>query len=378
MLIVLLGCGDRGIGTNERAWLLTMRPVWIAAARAEHCPRPALRTPATGDGSTRLRRLNDKDGPEQHCLAEVRKLQPELGPCWPGQTCGPQALATIKPHPELLDACAPLFADIEELAHASEACSPTLAPSSPAEDEVVLNWGSLGNAIRLEIAPLVAAGQLGEAARRTLDTMRVVDDLGRKSTLLGTAFSSYVSFRMVDTLDELATDPRLTAGDARAMARDLDVLLASAPRWVDVMHHERAYMADFLGTEKTDFVPSLAELDVRTREFDRVCSGSLRDCVEHYDDIHDENAFAFKDYVQRLGLRDYALAFVRMQVELRVASIQDCSDPARRRAILAPWADHVIVGDECDPVVTPPMWERGSQYKPRPVPRALHCIAAAP
>jgi len=46
-LIVLMGCGDRGISAGERGRLLAMRPVWIAAAKAERCPRPALRAPTT-------------------------------------------------------------------------------------------------------------------------------------------------------------------------------------------------------------------------------------------------------------------------------------------------------------------------------------------
>jgi hypothetical protein len=47
----------RGIGANERGRLLAMRPVWIVAARTERCP--ALRKAITGDGSARLRVLNE-------------------------------------------------------------------------------------------------------------------------------------------------------------------------------------------------------------------------------------------------------------------------------------------------------------------------------
>ena len=68
-----------------------------------------------------------------------------------------------------------------------------------------------------------------------------------------------------------------------------------------------------------------------------------------------ENAVIdFKDYARRLGTRDAALTFVRMQIELRLARPEDCADPVRRRAILAPWADRVVVGDEHEPVVMPP------------------------
>src|SRR4051794_35460933 len=94
VLIMLLGCGDRGISANERTRLLVMRPMWIAAARSERCPRPALRTPITGDGSARLRVLNDRTSPEWRCLARVQELRTELGPCVPQEHCGPQTLAT--------------------------------------------------------------------------------------------------------------------------------------------------------------------------------------------------------------------------------------------------------------------------------------------
>src|SRR5262245_44401212 len=121
VLIVLLGCGDRGISESERTRLLVMRPVWIAAVRAERCPRPALRMPITGDGSGQLQTLSDRTSPERQCLARVRELRPELGPCMPNEHCGALTLATIQPHPDVVEACAPLYATVEALAHASEA-----------------------------------------------------------------------------------------------------------------------------------------------------------------------------------------------------------------------------------------------------------------
>ena len=42
-------------------------------------------------------------------------------------------------------------------------------------------------------------------------------------------------------------------------------------------------------------------------------------CVEHFDEVNVEGAADFKDYARRLGMRDSALAFVRMQIELRLA-----------------------------------------------------------
>jgi hypothetical protein len=332
-----------------------------------------LRTPTTGDVSARLLRLNnDKSSPEARCLARVKELQTELGPCLPGQQCGPQTLATIKPHDDVVEACAPLYATIDAVAHASEACS----PSDSADDLDIPPLAWLGNAVRLEVAPLVAKGQLGEASARVLDAMRLADDYGRKGTILGASFSIFIMSRLVDTLDEIAVDPRLTPDDARAMAHDLDVLLASAPRWDAIMRQEHVSVAAFLTSHGEEIVPVLADFETQDRDIRRVCSGTLRDCVTHYDEISGESATAFKAYAQRLGMRDSALAFLRMQIELRLAPASVCFDRSRRRALLQPWADRAVVGDEPQPVVTPPMWERSSDYKPRSVPHVLRCVTA--
>src|ERR1700742_2283 len=146
VLVLLIACGDRGIGENERAWLLALPPVWTAAAHAERCERPALRTPVTGNGSARLERLGDKSSPQRACLARVREgLRIELLPCQPNQPWLPHTLATIKPHPELVAACAPLYALIEDNAYASEACAET----AKWEDEGLADLYAIGNAVRI-------------------------------------------------------------------------------------------------------------------------------------------------------------------------------------------------------------------------------------
>jgi len=372
VIVALVGCGDRGISTNERARLLAMPPVWTAAARAERCPRAALRTPVTGDRSARLAAMSDKSSPEQQCLARVKELRTELGPCAPQEHCGPQTLATVKPHPDVVAACAPLYAAIDDVAHASEACTST----SVWNDDNVVSVLSLGNAVRLEVAPLAARGQLGEAARRVLDAIRFADDFARKSAVLGEMSSTAAAFRLADTLDELASDPRLTADDARAIARDLDVLLATSPRWDVIMRQEDAWGATFALTHDHDPVPELARFDARERELQRVCRGTLRGCVEHIDAEDIEGAGIFIDYAKRLGQRDYLLAFVRMQIELRLARPEDCNNPLRRRALVQPWADRAIVGDEAEPVVTPPAWQRITASQQTHAPRVLHCVPA--
>ena len=381
VLIVLMGCADQqGIGESERARLLTMPPVWTAAARAERCPRPALRSPITGDGSARLKVLYDKNSPEWRCLARVSELRNELGPCLPEEHCepqtlGPLTLATVRPYTDIIEACAPLYTAIEELAHASEACSPT-GDDDSVTDERARAFLSLSNAVRIEVAPYAASGQLGEASARVLDAMRFADDFGRKGTVLGAAFSTLVASRLVDTLDELAIDPRLTADEARAIARDLDTLLASAPRWDAITRKDQVWVANFAVSHSPDAVPLLAILEAQRRDIRRVCSGTLRDCVEHLDDVKEDHAADFKDYAQHLAQRDSGLAFVRMQIELRLARPEDCADPVRRRAILQPWADRAVVGDEREPIVTPPTWEYAPADRPRSVPRVLHCVPA--
>jgi hypothetical protein len=319
--------------------------------------------------------LNDKNSPERRCLDRVKELRTDLGPCLPKEHCASQTLATIKPHADLIEACAPLYASIEQLAHATEACSPT-GENDDVVDDAAMAFFSLSNAVRIEVAPYAAKGQLGEASARVLDAMRFADDFGRKSTILGVSFSTVVTSRLVDTLDELAIDPRLTADEARAIARDLDTLLASAPRWDAIMRQEQVWVANFAASHDEDAVPELAILDAQARGIRRVCSGTLRDCVEHLDEVKVEDAADFKEYAQHLAQRDSALAFVRMQIELRLATPDDCSDPVHRREILQPWADRAVVGDEREPVVTPPMWERVQSDLPRTVPRVLRCVPA--
>jgi hypothetical protein len=182
----------------------------------------------------------------------------------------------------------------------------------------------------------------------------------------------------VDTLDELAIDPRLTAGDARTIARDLDTLLASSPRWDAIARQEQAWIATFVASRDEDMVPELAILEAQARGIRRVCSGTLRDCVEHLDEVSVDGGADFKPYARRLGMHDGALTFVRMQIELRLAPSEDCSDPVRRSTILKPWADRVVVGDEREPVVTPPAWQRGPTDPRTPVPRVLRCVLATP
>lgn len=372
-LVLVMACsGDHGIGASERGRLLAMRQVWIAEARAERCPRPALREPVAGNASARLEALNDKSSPARRCLALLddpqKSLRTELGPCLPKEHCGPLTLATVKPHPDLVEACQPLYADIAATAHANEACANVFAWDLASIGPLV----QISNAVRLEVASLAADGKLGEASARVLDAMRFADDLARKGALIGAAMSIVAMQRLVNTLDEIAIDPRLTIEEARSIARDLDVLLETSPRWDAIMRQERAFAATELARHD-DTVPELARLETEDLAIRRVCSGTLRACVEHYDEV--PNGAILKPYVQGLGARDSALAFVRMQIELRLARAEVCADAARREAILQPWADRAVVGDEPEPVVTLPLWQRDPATL-NSTPRTLRCVPA--
>jgi Ca-activated chloride channel homolog len=71
---------------------------------------------------------------------------------------------------------------------------------------------------------------------------------------------------------------------------------------------------NFLTSQRDELVPGLAALEAHARGVARVCSGTLRDCVEHLDEVAVEGVADFKTYAKDLGERDSALAFVRMHV----------------------------------------------------------------
>ena len=382
LLIALFGCANE-IGECERVRVLTMRSAWIAVARAERCPRPALRPPVTGDGSALLVGLRDKHSPEGQCLARVSALHRELEPCEPGEGCPLTKLESLKPHPEILMACAPLYDKIERIAHANEACSPMTL-----DDDVTSDLGAsvfaLDHAVRIQIAPLVTKGEIGAAARHVIDAMRFSDDYGRKGTLIGPMMTVAMATDLVGTLDELLVDPRLTRDGARAIARDLEVLLASGPTFDAIMRQEDAWLAKNIDgmSQVKDIVPELLALEQRARGVRRACSRTLRECAEQLGEVKVDGPLGaiLDHYARRLGARDYALTFARMQAELRIASPEDCNDPTRRRAVLAKWLtpDQAVLGDELEPIVSPPAWQRKSTNSdwPKQLPWVLKCIPA--
>ena len=142
------------------------------------------------------------------------------------------------------------------------------------------------------------------------------------------------------------------------------------------MRQEDAWGATFAVAHSHDPMPSLARFDARERGLQRLCRGTLQDCVEHIEAVDVGGANVFIDYAKRLGHRDYLLAFVRMQIELRLARPENCNNPLRRRARVQPWADRAIVGDEAEPVVTPPPWQRITASEQTHAPRVLHCVPA--
>jgi hypothetical protein len=385
LLIALFGCAEDGprISTSERVRLLTMRSVWVAEARAERCPRPALRTPVTGDGSALLLGMRDRSSPDGQCLSRVRDLYDELEPCYPNADCTLPKLEALKPHPEVLVACAPLYDKIARLAHANAACSPiSLDLDVTGNNEA---WFlALDHAVRIQVAPLVAKGEIGAAARHVIDAMRFADDYGRKAVTVGPMMTVAMTTRLAGTLDELLVDRRLSTDEARAVAHDLDVLLASGLPFDAIMRQEDAWVAknlDELSPDK-DVVPMLLEIEQRARGVRRMCSATLRECAEHVGEVKLEGDLGSSSLLQiqarSLGSRDLALTFVRMQAELRTASPEDCNDPTARRRVLAKWLtpDQAILGDEREPIVSAPAWQRTDPPKRASRPWALRCIPA--
>jgi len=322
-LLVVAGCG----GGDDRAD--TVSAELIAAARAQQCSRPALRAPAIPDGTALLRRLRDHASPENQCLARVATLSTELKPpCPTDDDCALPKLATLKPYPEIVGACAPLYDTIARIAHASEACSPEIADTFDASDMSVAII-ALQHAVRLRIAPLVARGELAAAATHLLDALRVADDYGRGAVLMGAMESLAMITGLVATLDEILIDPRLSSDAARAIAGDLDALIATAPAIIPTMHQEAAWAAKrrkTIAKSDADADALVLAAERRTREVDRICGGTLKACVEQLGASTVDDAKDFAGYVQKFGTRDVALTFARMQAELRTVAAADCSD----------------------------------------------------
>ncbi len=361
LLVLIAGCGSEArVDADERARLVAKGSAWIASARAEPCPRPALRTPVTGDGSALLLGLRDRNSPEGRCLARVSRLRDELAPCAAGRVCALPKLETLKPYPEVLESCAPLYDKISRVAHASEACSPSNLDIGLNDDDAFVL--ALDHAVRIQIAPLVRTGDLGAAAGHVIDAMRFSDDYGRKAVLIGSMVSVAMTTRLVATLDEILVDPRLATEDARAIARGLDVLLASGPTFGAMVRQEDAWVAKNIEgfAKPEEFVPELLKIEQRARNVSRVCNDMLRACVERLGQVTVDDTLTFTDYARRLGERDFVLTFARMQTELRIAGAEVCADPARRRSLLSKWlaSEQASMGEEHEPIVSQPMWQR--------------------
>jgi hypothetical protein len=68
--------------------------------------------------------------------------------------------------------------------------------------------------------------------------MRYAEDYARSTPLTGRMVARAMEEHLARTLDELLSDPRLRADDARAIVRDLDILRASQPSFADVWRAE--------------------------------------------------------------------------------------------------------------------------------------------
>jgi hypothetical protein len=362
-VLVVLGCGrDHDVGADERARLYAEGSSWIEEARSERCPRAPLRTPATGDASALLFDLRDPHSPIGKCLDRVWSAFGQQ--CTSGTRCAVPALDSAEAHPDLLAACAPLYDKIDAIAHATAACSPM---SFDFDLDAIAPFAfvtALDPAVRLQIAPLVQRGELGTAARHVLDAMLFAEDYGRNATLIGAMLAIVEIEALVATLQELLVDPRLSTADARAIAHDLDTLLADAPTFAAVTRQECAWGASYIlrhpsSDPDRDAATALLSLERRRQ----LCSGPAQTCAMAFAPMTFDLEHVFGQYAEKLGKLDFLLAVARMQAELRITGC----DP---RA-LAAWRDHAVLVDEHALTVAPPAWQHGEAKRLTCVPATL-------
>lgn len=409
------------VPAHERTRLHELTNARLAQIRAERCPRAAMRSSALQqlDGTPLLAGLVDSASTQGRCLEVARKHRGAVEGCG-REGCTRLALAQASPIPEVLAACAPLYDAIAQNARATETCSPwSIDVRDPIASDVRVM--SLPFAIKVQVASLYAAGDLGAAAMHITNAMRFADDYGRKGYVVASMFASAMLRELARPLDEILVDPRLTAADARAIARDLDVLLVTAPTFVSVMRqefrfatsqlaHAVAYDA-YLGDPAQD---EALHREAAVRWLDRVenaCAGvPLRPCVETlratpapFDDTAKLRLLArmttlsdtelraaileqmtsmyeglFASYAEQFAMRQLRLTASRMQAELRTMSATECRDPAARAARLAPWLhDGITLTDGPEPLLHLPAWMQppalAHRRKPTP-PHQLRCV----
>jgi hypothetical protein len=401
------------VDAYERARAEAVAAMWTNEARADRCARRALREPTTGDGTHDLAALVDPTSSTAHCLLDAGRVHVDHEEWCAGHVRCPAAmLAGLAPQPAIVNACASLYAAIADHARATSACSPLRAGDAlGAMDVPFRTMLHLPFAVRLQIAPLVANGELAAAAGHVLDAMRFADDYGRGTYLLGAMLSLAGTLDLADTLDELLVDPRLAPDDARAIARDLDILLATMPTVSEMFHHETAAMVTQLfraqpitHAPEQDRALQILGQEKWLAEIDGACAGtSVLSCVEHLralpaqamarpDDfdriIQSGDDHATRDqvveliaaslasstpeYARKLGDREIALRTLRMQAELRTIDIDACRDRRGRQTTLSPWLrDDLQLGDEPEPTVQLPRWRQTSDRAPY----VLHCVA---
>jgi hypothetical protein len=421
--LVLRDGSDVLVGTAERIEVRKATAARMDVIAAERCPRPALREPATGDGAPLLVGLADSQSAEERCLAAASKLRWEVQDCKAYHPCKPRALAAMPPLPELVALCEPLYAVIEKDAHTTEACSPWSRVTDPFKDPDI-HMLALPFAIEAQVAPVFARGDLATAARHIIDAMRFADDDARKGYLVQQMMSPSVIGWLGDSLVDILTDPRLTADEARHIAHDLDVLLASGPTVDAVMRRESCFSVrlsemsaagasdkTYSGDADQDAVLHLIAIERSLERVERACRDKpLRACLEWsraepeptaVDGLREQVRFAkalgirgdalrehvvhtlvdqygfHATYTASFGARRFVLTALRVQAELRTMTADECRDPQLRRTRLARWLDDIVLSGDAEPIVdrpawqTPPPWSRRS--KPQP-PRTLACI----
>lgn len=315
------------VSMSDRMRAIALAEQWRAAARSVQCTRTPLREPTTGDATAHpttgevaalpitgdatglLATLIPSSRDHSPCTRAMRPIDGELRPFCNGGPCPRPPLVSLAPHPDVEQACAEVYDVIDRVATATAACSPLDART--ADDMTLPVW--ISRAVRIRVARMVQRGELAPAARLITNAMRVADDLGRNGTLIGTMLGVAFMRDLGDTLDEILVDPRLRPEEARAIAKDLEVLRTTAPAFPPMLLQENLYVLRLLEQRGAgafdDFVPEMLKRDRIMRVVETTCATlSLRSCVPVIAAAELPGPLLWFTYAKKLADRDDMLA----------------------------------------------------------------------
>ena len=307
------------LSEEDRAHARALRAIWDAESRVARCPR---------SHEHGWSHLIDHDA--RPCMRAVVSLRDEMVVPCEREPCPRIPLAALRPHPEVIAACASVYRHIEE----GDVCSTLESVWDFHVETPVVNFP---DAVRVQIVPLVAAGDVGAAAAKVLDAMYRTADFGRHSMPSG----SFIAMAQLDllghTLHELLIDPRLSRRDARLITHGLDLLVTRVPRFQDMLRASAIDVAFGPMPEDEDQDLTVLIAERRLQRFAEACATAApEDCArrllayeQHPFDERDrwlstplpEDAIRDRVIEARLGLAGFThdgAAFARRDRHLRV------------------------------------------------------------